>query len=203
MNAPYTAIPGATPRLIMFRRRGGTDYTLDHNTVLTDAPISAGILFASVVPYSPLWARLTISNNILQSGSYELWSSGTGCGFGSRALTCNTTSHTFARNALIGPWPTPGGVTPSKFTGADAWAAGFPANLAAVQFTNAAGGDYSLAPGSPYNNAGTDGKDLGVDMDGLTAATSGVSEGTPDDPPASASAALGWLRSRRRRGMTG
>src|SRR5204863_9988771 len=36
-------------------------------------------------------------------------------------------------------------------------------------FVNYAGGDYHLAATSAYKNAGTDGTDLGADIDGVTA----------------------------------
>ena len=38
----------------------------------------------------------------------------------------------------------------------------FPANTAAVGFTDHAGGDYSLAPSSDYKNDASDGTDPGV-----------------------------------------
>jgi hypothetical protein len=53
----------------------------------------------------------------------------------------------------------------------------FPANNAAIQFENYAngcGGDYRLASGSPYKNAGTDGKDIGADIATLNVRISGV-----------------------------
>jgi hypothetical protein len=46
-----------------------------------------------------------------------------------------------------------------------------------VGFVNAAGGDYHLETLSPYKNVGTDGKDLGADIDALQAATACVISG--------------------------
>ena len=43
-----------------------------------------------------------------------------------------------------------------------------------VNYNNGNGGDYHLLPTSPYKNAGTDGKDLGADIDGVLTATAGV-----------------------------
>ena len=40
-------------------------------------------------------------------------------------------------------------------------------NLSLVGFVDLAGGDYRLAPTSPYNKAGADGKDIGCDFDAL------------------------------------
>jgi len=50
----------------------------------------------------------------------------------------------------------------------------FTQDWAAVKFVNIANGNYALAPGSPYKNAGTDSKDIGADVAGLNAATSSV-----------------------------
>jgi PKD repeat protein len=44
-------------------------------------------------------------------------------------------------------------------------------------FTNFAGGDYSLAPTSAYKNAAADGTDIGADMGQLDAATAGALSG--------------------------
>jgi hypothetical protein len=43
-----------------------------------------------------------------------------------------------------------------------------------VNYNNGNGGDYHLAAGSPYKNAGTDGKDLGADVDAVLQYTNGV-----------------------------
>ena len=49
-------------------------------------------------------------------------------------------------------------------------------SLTEVKFVNRHAGDYRLAAGSPYENAGTDGKDLGADIAAVTAATAGVDD---------------------------
>jgi len=59
----------------------------------------------------------------------------------------------------------------------------FPATIAAVGFVNYAGGDYRLAPTSPYKNAGTDGKDIGADIVALNAATACAVSGACSGPP--------------------
>jgi hypothetical protein len=43
-----------------------------------------------------------------------------------------------------------------------------------VNYKNGNGGDYHLQSSSPFKNAGTDGKDLGADMDALEAEIAGV-----------------------------
>jgi hypothetical protein len=43
-----------------------------------------------------------------------------------------------------------------------------------VDFGNGSGGDYHLAPSSHYRNTGSDGKDIGADIDAVASATKGV-----------------------------
>jgi hypothetical protein len=61
-----------------------------------------------------------------------------------------------------------------------------PANNAAVQYVNAANGDYHLASTSPFSAANgsatfiaDDGTDLGANIDAINCATSGAATGTP------------------------
>jgi hypothetical protein len=56
----------------------------------------------------------------------------------------------------------------------------FPADYDAVQFENFAGGDYRLASGSPYKSGGTDGKDIGANIDEILAAQ--VADSPPPQP---------------------
>ncbi len=74
----------------------------------------------------------------------------------------------FSKNALPG-------ANPSAYP----WGNFFPASAADVGFVNAAGGDYRLAPTSPFYNAGTDGAHLGADIDALLASTASVIAGRP------------------------
>jgi Carbohydrate binding module (family 6) len=58
-----------------------------------------------------------------------------------------------------------------------------PREWSQVQFVNFSGGDYHLAATSPYKNAGTDGKNIGADIDALLAATACVESGDNCQPP--------------------
>lgn len=58
----------------------------------------------------------------------------------------------------------------------------FPANETQVGFVNYAGGDYHLASTSQYKNFGSDGKDIGTDIDAINAATGGVISGSTPTP---------------------
>jgi hypothetical protein len=65
----------------------------------------------------------------------------------------------------------------------------FPLTVAAIDFVDYNNGDYHLAVSSPYRNAATDGKNIGVDFNVLTSALTGtpVSGPTPSMTPTTSS----------------
>ncbi len=68
---------------------------------------------------------------------------------------------------------------------------GFPADWDAVGFVDLAGGDYHLAPTSPYKGQASDGTDPGCDIDALMLAVAGVETGdAPTPPPVNPATAL-------------
>jgi hypothetical protein len=118
-------------------------------------------------------SNFVYTNNIAVAGEYPVWSSGggtTNCAYNDiPIITLNACfqPYSFLKNALIG---TPANYPPSQ------WPSGnyFPANAAAVQFVdynNGNGGNYQLLASSPYKNAGTDGKDLGADIEQILTET--------------------------------
>jgi hypothetical protein len=62
---------------------------------------------------------------------------------------------------------------PGSATGNGNW---FPATstVGFVNFNGGHGGDYHLISGSAFKNAGTDGKDVGADINAILTATAGV-----------------------------
>ena len=83
--------------------------------------------------------------------------------------TCFPSGYTFVDNALIGT------STVGSFSLGN-WPVGntFPVSSSTVQFVNfhgGNGGDYHLLSSSPYKNAGSDGKDLGADINAIVTAT--------------------------------
>ena len=146
-----------------------------------DVPVLQNVLIDHVTAFPPhtflgvgnytsglQMVNISLNNSISAAGVYPVWSTGgaTNCAYYDKPLiTFNAcfNPYSFAHNAIVGSssnyppslWP------PSTF---------FPPNASAAQFVdykNGNGGDYHLLPSSPYKNAGTDGKDLGADVDAI------------------------------------
>jgi hypothetical protein len=134
--------------------------TIDHNTGFQDGAIlwDDGSVDNATVAYT---------NNLSPIGG----AAGTGSGFQGGG-----TPSTTLKNVFIG------GSTGSFPSGNF-----FPASVVDVGFVNYAVGDYRLLVSSPFKNAGTDGKDIGADIDAINAATacavSGACSGPPPPPP--------------------
>ncbi|MFL6195637.1 MAG: hypothetical protein ACJ75H_15785, partial [Thermoanaerobaculia bacterium] len=134
---------------------------IDHNTA--DHPNNIQLAFDA----SPMIASLTATNNLFKCGDYGVKGSGTA--EGTPALDAFVTSWTFEKNTLAG-----------------CVASRYPANNFfptvaewEAQFAGYASDDFHLSSTSPYRNAGTDGKDLGADIDGILAAVNGASLPAP------------------------
>jgi hypothetical protein len=112
--------------------------------------------------------NLVFTNNLSTRTSYGFF--GGALGEGINALNGEFANWIFLRNVIVGANAT--NQTAGNF---------FPANLGAVRFVDYASGDYRLAAGSPYKNAGTDGLDVGANLSSAKlAATSVVA---PANPP--------------------
>jgi len=122
--------------------------------------------------------NIAVTNSIVDAGVYPVWSTGNNGSQVNCAAQDNPlktfkacfNSYAFSTNAIIDP---PALASPAN------WPSGnfFPATTAAVQFVNyngGNGGDYHLQPSSPYKNRGSDGKDIGADVDAIDSAIAGV-----------------------------
>jgi hypothetical protein len=96
-------------------------------------------------------------NNISPHNDYGILGSGTGVG--NPTLQQYFPGAVVRKNVLIGGKATQ--YPPDNF---------FPDSVADVGFVDHTGGDDRLSPSSRYRRAGTDGKDLGVDLDALSEA---------------------------------
>lgn len=147
-----TGLGGADGRAFQFLD-GGSDYTIDHNTIINTAapPTSPNSDFAIADSASDPITNFVFTNNLSTHTAYGFF--GNAVGTGTVALNANFSNWTFQKNALVGEsaanYPT------GNF---------FPATVGDVQFVNYTGGDYSLAATSPYKNAGSDGKDIGATL---------------------------------------
>jgi hypothetical protein len=138
----------------LFQLLSGTaNVVVDHNTAFQTGDVIA----ADGAPHS----GFVYTNNLTPNNQYGVGGNGT---YGNASLTLSTffPNAVFRRNVIAG-----GGT--SNYP-ADNF---FPTSLTAGVFVDVAGGNYRLRPNSPYKNDGTDGKDIGADLDGLEAATTG------------------------------
>lgn len=151
---------------ILFQLLDGTaNIFINHNTGFQDG----NIILADGAPHT----GFVFQNNITPHNLYGVI--GTGTGIGNGTLAAYFPGAIFANNVI------PGGIAssypPNNF---------FPASLSDVGFSNLAGADYRLLLTSPFKFAGTDGKDVGADLDAINAATAGISQAfvTTADPTA-------------------
>jgi hypothetical protein len=147
--------------------------TINHVTAFPSAMmLNIGNMVATNGPMR----NFVFTNNILSTGTYPVWSTGGGpenCAYFDkpiRTLNACFSPLEFAGNLLIGNTAAyPSGAWPSK---------NFLSPTAnAVQFTNyngGIGGIYGLQASSPFKGKGTDGKDLGADVDAINSAIAGV-----------------------------
>jgi len=157
-----TSLNGAQGRAYQILQ-GPTDVTIRHNTTFTNG----GAYF--MTESSPKADQFVFQDNITSYGDYGFL--GTGTTDGLNTLTTYYTNYTFTKNAIIGA-----GNNSSNYNGLNCF---FPSTVSAVGFSNYNSGDYHLNTTSPYKNAGTDGKDLGADIDALAAALGGAKQ-APD-----------------------
>jgi hypothetical protein len=132
--------------------------TINHNTVIGIDTFIVSFDASNGVGFSFI-------NNILSSSQYGVKASGITEG----TLSLNAaypSSYTFTKNALIAE----DGTYPSGNF--------YPANVAAIKFVDYTNGDYRLAADSDYKNAGTDGKDLGANLNSIFSTHSGDSPHT-------------------------
>jgi len=116
------------------------------------------------------------TNNIVNAGTAPTKTTGGGpanCAYPATpnlVLPACFEHYVFTHNAIVATpsnYP-PGQYPPGNFFPASASAVGF------VDYSKGIEGDYHLQSGSRFKHAGTDGKDLGADIDAIEAATAGV-----------------------------
>ena len=144
----------------------GADLTIVHNTALLTN--GTYVILADVENI----LGLMFTDNLLPHSSSGVDSGGTS--IGTDTLTTVFPGHTFLKNVM---WSPPAGIDETDYPAGNY----LPPSVTSVQFVNfnnGEDGDYHLALSSPYRNAGTDGKDIGGDIDAINAAIVGVIQGT-------------------------
>ena len=147
--------------------------TINHITGFAD--VTGGFMFTGNNRPNPEMYAFVFTNNIITTGLHPMWDAEGGhasCALSDipvKIVTSCFKTFTFNYNALLGTSP--------EF-GSSTWPAGnffgLSPNAEFTSFDEGNGGNYELPPGSPYKNAGSDGKDLGADIVGLNAALAGV-----------------------------
>ena len=95
-----TGLNGADGRALQFVF-GGSDYTIDHNTIINSAlpPGSPVSDLAMAQSMAPKVSNFVFTNNLSTRTAYGFF--GSGVGEGTRALDNNFTNWTFSRNAIV------------------------------------------------------------------------------------------------------
>lgn len=137
-------LPWGSPAL--FAIFTASNVIIEKNTVYSNTPSP----LALVSDYGPT-AGLVFRDNILPHGIYGV--KGNAKGVGSSTLAYYFPGSVFTNNVLYGSVVNPASYPPGNY---------FPVTMAEIGFTDAAAGNYKLAPSSPYRGTGTGGQDPGI-----------------------------------------
>jgi hypothetical protein len=129
---------------------GGMNITFDHNTIVNNG-------MSTVYAYGAPVTGFTFTNNIIPDNGWAII--GDGIGIGNVAIDFYFPNSRMLNGIYIA-------APPSNYPAGNF----FPPTVADVGFIDFANGNYRLAPTSPYKGAGTDGKDVGADIDAINAA---------------------------------
>jgi hypothetical protein len=147
--------------------------TINHITGFADP--EGGILSVGNQNSNPEMYGFVFTNSIVRSGRYPVWNAGgeKSCAYSGtpaqKIANCFAT-HTFKENVLVGAPST----YPASSWPTDNWFATDMNSVGFVLSRSGNGGNYELDWASPYKNMGTDGKDLGANIIGLSEALAGV-----------------------------
>jgi hypothetical protein len=133
------------------------DLVIAHNTLLS--PTNAAVLFGGPLDKPPV--RLIIRDNLIGGGAYGV--KGPGLTGGSATVSAFMRDGAFAGNVVI--LPSAAGYPAGNY---------YPSTTSGLGFVNAAQSDFHLTPTSPLRKKGSDGRDIGADVDAVMAAINGV-----------------------------
>ena len=152
----YQILNGPAARAV----RPPHDITISHNTaVQTGNFISTGDTKENPITH------FIFTNNIQAHGTYGMMGSGARPGNG--AIATYFAETLLSHNVIVGisSNASPGDYPADNF---------FPSDWDDVRFADFKNGDFHLKPSSRYHNAGTDGRDIGADINAVMTATAGV-----------------------------
>jgi hypothetical protein len=141
---------------LMTATNGVKDVILEHNTMVSSGSLNGAL----ILDQGPSITRFTARNNIFDRGGYGVKGAGTAEGKGS--LDTFSPGYLFSHNVILGNSATP---YPAQT---------YFSSKSSVGFVSATSGDYRLSSGSPYITGGSDGRAIGANVAGVTAATAGV-----------------------------
>jgi hypothetical protein len=127
---------------------GARDITVDHNTVIQDH--ASGL----VTMDGPPVLGFVFTNNLAKHNNYGII--GTARGMGNEAISAFLPGSEITRNIIAG-------ASAARYPAGNSFPS---AAQFETQFVSYAGGDYRLIAASPWRGAGTDGLDLGAQVDG-------------------------------------
>ena len=136
-----------------------THIVIDHNTLFNDGTMLATFDGSQTGSFTPF----TYTNNIAPHGDYGVKGSGVGIGSATLNAYCGSSGYKFSANILDGGTTYSGSYPAGNY---------FPTGWSGV-FVNFDQGDFHIKTGSKYKNAGTDGRDLGADIDAVVSAVAG------------------------------
>ena len=171
VNNLFVDIGAGWGRGRLFEMLNGTaDVTITNNTgVQTDVPLFGG----DTLPHT----GFRFENNIVLHNEYGII--GSGFGTGRPSIAQFFPGGSIRRNVLVGG---NAGLYPSDNF--------FPGNLSDIGFADLAGLNLRLKEGSSYRGRGTDGRDVGADLDAIARAMGNVA--VPRPRAASAGALVGF-----------
>ncbi len=131
---------------------GGDSFTIDHNTFITDDSTIVALYGGTATAPTPI-TGVVFTNNMSEHRTYGFFGDNFGSGLSSinAYLPGSVITHNVLAGGVAAKYP-----AGNFFPTVAQWDAGF---------VNYASGDYHLLASSPYKNAGTDGTDLGANID--------------------------------------
>lgn len=163
---------------------GGTqNLQIVHNTIINanatqsancESVFSDGSLILVGDPVTPKWSGFVFKDNVIDYRGCGISGSGA-INNANNALANQFTGFDVTNNGIMR-----GGGAASNWPGTQLWATSWTSRL--LNFNSGRDGNYRLTTGTTWKSAGTDGKDLGADVDGVEAATGNSPTGNWPSP---------------------